>query len=478
MLVCIALVCINSISSVSAVDDSMITVMLDGNQLEFDVPPQIINNRTMVPMRLIFEALGAVVEWDGATQTVTAVRDNTIVIMKIDNQIMFVDDHEITIDTSPSLINGRTLVPVRAVAEGLGTEVDWDTSTRTVIITSPSAPVPLPTPPPAPTNAPVSSHQADQPMPTLPPNVELVSWWKILYMDPSLKMSVMINNPEWIFQKISEQEQVFFFNNVNQFSENLISISAFPFSGNVNREISRLWDEMREIHRNAPNSGNFKYNDRKAIQVGGKYSGYLYSFEAVINGEFLTFNAVFWNTDEMMYICTTSANETHIEEVQKVLDGLIESFSTVSDDPNPTPPPSATGISVTIDGQNVAWTSGAEPYKDGTAIMLPLKKLVAELGGTHVELEVEGQQRIVFALNSNVLLIFPGFREYATTSFNDVHGMYAYGESITRFLNKVPVEINDEVFFPLRDFSSAFMIEFHETEDSIDFITPLLSEYE
>ena len=111
-----------------------VIVTLDGAQVEFDVPPQIIDGRTMVPLRAIFEALGADVDWDPETHTVTATRDETIVIMQIGNNVITVSGNEITLDVPPMIVDGRTLVPVRAVAESFGIEIFWDPDTWTVYI--------------------------------------------------------------------------------------------------------------------------------------------------------------------------------------------------------------------------------------------------------------------------------------------------------------------------------------------------------
>lgn len=113
-----------------------IKVLLDGAQLEFDVPPQIIDGRTLVPMRAIFEALGAQVTWDGDTQTVTAEKDSTVVEMAIGSAVMSVNSEEITLDVPPQIIDGRTLVPARAVAESFDAYVEWDSETQTVIIST------------------------------------------------------------------------------------------------------------------------------------------------------------------------------------------------------------------------------------------------------------------------------------------------------------------------------------------------------
>lgn len=116
--------------------DGEIKVLLDGRELEFDVPPQLINNRTMVPMRKIFEAMGANVDWNGDTQTVTATKGDITIIMQINNRVIQVNGENITLDVPPQLVDNRTLVPARAVAESLKANVDWDGDTQTVIITS------------------------------------------------------------------------------------------------------------------------------------------------------------------------------------------------------------------------------------------------------------------------------------------------------------------------------------------------------
>lgn len=128
------LILVSTITVVVANDD--IKVKIDGQQVSFDVPPQLINNRTMVPLRAIFEALGASVEWDGETQTVTSKKDETTISLTIGNNLMYVNDKSLTLDSPACIVEGRTLVPVRAIAEALNTDVQWNDDTKTVIITS------------------------------------------------------------------------------------------------------------------------------------------------------------------------------------------------------------------------------------------------------------------------------------------------------------------------------------------------------
>lgn len=115
-----------------------ITVTVNGSKVAFDVPPQIINGRTMVPLRAIFEALGAQVEWDQATQGIHSVKGGTQVSMQIGSAEMTVTrdgrTEKKTLDVPPRMVNSRTLVPVRAIAEAFGSEVEWEQTTRTVTV--------------------------------------------------------------------------------------------------------------------------------------------------------------------------------------------------------------------------------------------------------------------------------------------------------------------------------------------------------
>lgn len=119
-----------------------IKVFLENEEISFDVPPQIINGRTMVPLRAIFEALDASVEWEQSTQTIKAHREDKQefatysydVVMQIGNNEMTVNGEKKSLDTPPVIVGDRTLVPVRAVAESLGVGVLWDDKRRIVAL--------------------------------------------------------------------------------------------------------------------------------------------------------------------------------------------------------------------------------------------------------------------------------------------------------------------------------------------------------
>ena len=115
--------------------DSTISVYINGTKIQFDQPPILDNGRTLVPLRAIFEALGAEVSWDSNTQTVTAIKGSTQISLQIGSTQLYVNGKVTTLDVPAKLINSSTLVPVRAVSEAFGCKVDWDQDTQTVLIT-------------------------------------------------------------------------------------------------------------------------------------------------------------------------------------------------------------------------------------------------------------------------------------------------------------------------------------------------------
>ena len=117
-------------------DGENISVYVDGKAVNFDVPPTTINDRTMIPLRATFEMLGASVLWDEYTQTVTGEKNGVTVRLTIGSNVLYKNGVPISLDVPPMLINDRTLVPVRAISEAFGCKVDWDDNTQSVIISS------------------------------------------------------------------------------------------------------------------------------------------------------------------------------------------------------------------------------------------------------------------------------------------------------------------------------------------------------
>lgn len=113
-----------------------INVTYNGTIMRFDQPPVIENERVLVPMRKIFETIGAEVIWDEPTQSITAKKDTTTILITLNSNSLTVNNETKQLDAPAALINETTMVPVRAIAESFNINVLWDEPTQTVQIVS------------------------------------------------------------------------------------------------------------------------------------------------------------------------------------------------------------------------------------------------------------------------------------------------------------------------------------------------------
>ena len=125
----------------AAIAEDEIKVYYDGTQIEFDTVPEVVNERTFVPLRAIAEALGAEVAWDGSKDMVTLARDDVETYLIIGSDETETQKGEETaqgrLDAAPYIKDERTMVPVRFISEAFGMDVDWDGETLSVHITQP-----------------------------------------------------------------------------------------------------------------------------------------------------------------------------------------------------------------------------------------------------------------------------------------------------------------------------------------------------
>ncbi|MBE7045976.1 MAG: hypothetical protein E7396_01025 [Ruminococcaceae bacterium] len=126
---------ITSLCVTSFAEDS-VKVVINGVEQTYDQMPVIVNGRTLVPMRGIFEALGARVQWIDYSKTVVGSRDRKFIKLKLGSDEVAIDGVSQKIDVPAQIINSRTMVPVRFISEALGEKVEWDGNTKTVYITS------------------------------------------------------------------------------------------------------------------------------------------------------------------------------------------------------------------------------------------------------------------------------------------------------------------------------------------------------
>ncbi|MBQ7986320.1 MAG: copper amine oxidase N-terminal domain-containing protein [Clostridia bacterium] len=115
-------------------DGTSILVMVKGKYVDFDVAPVIENDRVLVPMRNIFEALGATVSWQGDVNTVLATKGQTVVALQPGQEHLFKNSVKVPMPVPSIAKYNRILVPIRAVAEAFDTEVFYNANTKTVVI--------------------------------------------------------------------------------------------------------------------------------------------------------------------------------------------------------------------------------------------------------------------------------------------------------------------------------------------------------
>lgn len=127
----------------TAFAEDEIRIVVNGEEISFDAKPFIEEGRTMVPMRAIFEALGAEVSWDAENYTATATKDNNTISFSIDSN-WILDGSFVAVndcDVAPKIVENRTFVPLRAIGETLDCNVAWDEETRTVYVDEKTSPM-------------------------------------------------------------------------------------------------------------------------------------------------------------------------------------------------------------------------------------------------------------------------------------------------------------------------------------------------
>ena len=122
--------------SVTAFADNAVKVKVDDKALSFDTPPQIIDGKTMVPLRGILEALGLQLSYDDKAKVITATNKDYTIILPVGSKVAIVNGKAVTLDVPASIVGGRTMVPARFISESAGADVKWDAASKTVSIQS------------------------------------------------------------------------------------------------------------------------------------------------------------------------------------------------------------------------------------------------------------------------------------------------------------------------------------------------------
>ncbi|MED1790042.1 N-acetylmuramoyl-L-alanine amidase family protein [Brevibacillus laterosporus] len=114
-----------------------IQLRIEGRSVNAEVPPLISNGRTLVPVRVIAEGLGAKIDWNQEERKAKITKDNREVVLQLSNKKAYINGKAQTLEAAPQLVNNRMLLPLRFVGEALGATIGWDNDSRTVIVNQP-----------------------------------------------------------------------------------------------------------------------------------------------------------------------------------------------------------------------------------------------------------------------------------------------------------------------------------------------------
>ena len=115
------------------------TAMLNGQHKILQAAPAVVNDRTLVPIRFISEAFGAKVSWDGATSTATVVAEGHTLKFTENQSTYYYDGVARTLDQPATVVNNRMMLPIRVISEDLGKQVYWEESNSGLIVISKTA---------------------------------------------------------------------------------------------------------------------------------------------------------------------------------------------------------------------------------------------------------------------------------------------------------------------------------------------------
>lgn len=216
-----------------------VDVKIDGERIDFDQSALLIGGSTVVPLRGVFEKLGADVRWDQQTKTITASKEDTFVELTVGSKTMYVNGHSKVLEIAPQIINNYTLIPLRAVSEALGAEVEWDQKNYTVLIVSPPISEEEPMPEPEPEQpAPEPEEEVDV-MPPAEPVVEPIT-------DGTLTVTGLGDKDVWVIvkkdgeivgQAKADKEGHFAVPIAVQPADTILSIYATDDLGNISKEV-------------------------------------------------------------------------------------------------------------------------------------------------------------------------------------------------------------------------------------------------
>jgi N-acetylmuramoyl-L-alanine amidase len=138
-----------------------IHLFLNGKQLSAEVAPRIVQGNTIVPVRIIAESLGSKVQWEEKSRKVTVAKDDINIQLFINKQEVTVNNKRLKLETAPAILEGSTMLPLRFISEQFGVKVTWDEMTRSVFLFQPEQDIKVAVASPAAPNDEQGSEQED-----------------------------------------------------------------------------------------------------------------------------------------------------------------------------------------------------------------------------------------------------------------------------------------------------------------------------
>lgn len=190
-----------------------LTVHVDGRYVSTDVDPYLSDGRTYLPLRAAAEAMGASVRWDGGTNSSTVTKDGTSIVCTIGSGVFYVNGVANYSDAAPQNVQGRTMLPIRPIAEALGGSLEWDGYTASVSIDTPVA---------------------DAPSPNLPSNIPSRVRWlveKYYVEDDGVNGSWMYNATDKVHAGLRYDNNYVFISEMKNGKKNAVVVGYSEFDG-------------------------------------------------------------------------------------------------------------------------------------------------------------------------------------------------------------------------------------------------------
>ncbi len=124
------------VSIIPALSANTIQILVDGKSIAMDAPPVVSNGTTLVPMRAIFESLGADVNYNATTKQIQGTKGNDTILLTLNQTTAKKNNDIVNLSMAPQTVSGRTMVPLRFISESLNCNVDWNKATQTITISS------------------------------------------------------------------------------------------------------------------------------------------------------------------------------------------------------------------------------------------------------------------------------------------------------------------------------------------------------